>query len=49
MYLRKRIYEPLVKEFYANFTTEIDDLGDIVVKSRVNGIEINLEESDLAS
>ena len=47
--LRKPTYDLLVKEFYANFTTTTDDLGNVVIKSKVNGVEIHFEESDLAS
>ena len=47
--LKKHVFDLLVKEFYANFTATTDDLGDVVVRSKVNGTEINYEESDLAN
>ena len=47
--LRKPTYELLVKEFYANFPASSDDLGDTVIRSKVMGVEITFEESDLAN
>ena len=47
--LREPTYESLVKEFYSNFAAKTDDLEGIVVKSKVNAVDIHFEESDLAS
>ena len=47
--LRKPTYELLVKVFYANFSASSDDLGDTVIRSKVMGVEITFEESDLAN